>query len=218
MLMSTPLRPRLPQEPAACERPQEAFASAAELIADSAFGSVVFPGFDREHLSVQGTVFTGCRFPDCTLRASQLADVVFRNCDLSNVRFSGCGFHRVEFIECKLMGADLSEGTFFHVLFERCKAEFVNLSEGKMRNVRFSGSALRSASLDHCSFERVEFSSCDLTLAELHRTLLGGVSFADSRIDGIRVSEVISRELKGLKVNRFQASELARMLGVEIEE
>lgn len=216
--MSSLHRPRLPQEPAACERPQEAFASAAELIADTSFGSVVFPGFDREHVSVQGALFSGCRFPGCTLRASQLADVVFRNCDLSNVRFSDCGFHRVEFIECKLVGADLSESTFFHVLFQGCKAELMNLSEGKFRFVRFSDSLLRSASLDRCSFERVEFSACDLTLAELHRTPLRGVSLADSRIDGIRVVEVVSRELKGLKVTRLQASELARMLGIEIEE
>ena len=72
-------------------------------------------------------------------------------------------------------------------------------------------------SFGDCRFERVEFTECDLTLAEFFGTRLRGLSFADSDIRGIRVRELESFELKGLKINSLQAVELARLLGVEIE-
>ena len=54
-------------------------------------------------------------------------------------------------------------------------------------------------------------------LAEFSRTRLKGLSFVDSDIRGIRVGDTGSFELKGLKVSALQASELARLLGLEIE-
>jgi len=69
-----------------------------------------------------------------------------------------------------------------------------------------------------CRFERVEFAQCELAAAEFFGTRLRGVSFADSDIRGIRVREIDSFELKGVKINVLQAAELARLLGVEIEE
>jgi len=53
---------------------------------------------------------------------------------------------------------------------------------------------------------------------EFSRTRLKGLSFVDSDIRGIRVGDTGSFELKGLKVSALQASELARLLGLEIEE
>ena len=49
-------------------------------------------------------------------------------------------------------------------------------------------------------------------------TRLRGLSFADSDIRGIRVGEVDSFEIKGLKINALQAVDLVRLLGVEGEE
>ena len=63
-----------------------------------------------------------------------------------------------------------------------------------------------------------KYARCDLTEAEFRRTQLRGVSFADSDIRGLRVGEVASFELAGLKVNALQAVELARLLGVEIDD
>lgn len=109
-------------------------------------------------------------------------------------------------------------GTWQHVVFERCKMEFANFTLGKFRGVRFAGGTMRSVGFDECRFERVEFSLCDLTMAEFSRTRLKGLSFVDSDIRGIRVGDTGSFELKGLKVSALQASELARLLGLEIEE
>ena len=74
------------------------------------------------------------------------------------------------------------------------------------------------AVFDECRLEKVAFSRCDLTQGEFRGTRLRGLSFADSDIRGIRVGEVDSFELKGLKINALQAVDLVRLLGVEVEE
>ena len=103
-------------------------------------------------------------------------------------------------------------------LFERCKGEFANFAFSRLRTVRFAGCPMHGAAFGDCRFERVEFAQCDLTQAEFFGTRLRGLSFADSDIRGIRVREIGSFELKGLKISPLQAVELARLLGVEIEE
>ena len=199
------------------EQPDAALLQTAEEVSDAVFRSVPVPPLMREHFWVQSSVFAGCIFPAPVLQVSHFTDVTFRNCDLSNADLSGCSFQRVEFVECKLVGANLSEGTWRHVVFERCKMEFANFTLGKFRGVRFAGGTMRSVGFDECRFERVEFSLCDLTMAEFSRTRLKGLSFVDSDIRGIRVGDTGSFELKGLKVSALQASELARLLGLEIE-
>lgn len=191
---------------------------AREELADGFFSGIVFPQIDREHVWVQSCRFSGCAFPACVLRGSHFTDVTFRNCDLSNADLSGCSFQRVEFLDCKLVGANLSEATLQHVAFERCKAEFANFALARLRYVGFSRGIMRGVVFDECRFEKVVFSHCDLTQGEFRRTRLSGLSLADSDIRGIRVGEVESFELKGLKISALQAVDLARMLGVEIEE
>ena len=99
-----------------------------------------------------------------------------------------------------------------------CKGEFVNFSRSRLRSVRFAGAQLRGGFFDGCRFERVVFSQCGLVTADFSGTRLAGISFADSDIRDIRLREVVSPELKGLRVSPEQAVGLARLLGVEIGE
>ena len=95
-----------------------------------------------------------------------------------------------------------------HVAFERCKAEFANFALGRLRFVAHGQGGMRGAVFDECR----------LTQGEFRGTRLRGLSFADSDIRGMRVGEVDSFELKGLKINALQAVDLVRLLGVEVEE
>lgn len=210
-----PVSPRLPHNPVVSE--PESIRREEEIV-DAAFHGADFTLLSREHLPVQGCFFSGCLFAGCEMAHARFSDVAFRNCDFSNADLRGSSFHRVEFIDCKLVGTNLSESIQQHITFDRLKAEYVNFFGSRFRNVRFVVAAMRNAVFDACRFERTEFSRCDLLAAEFHGTRLKGISFADSDIRGIRVSEIISKELAGLKVNRLQAFELARFLGVEIED
>ena len=98
--------------------------------------------------------------------------------------------------------------------------------QGGIRQFRTGALAFRGARagshagavFDECRLEKVAFSRCDLTQGEFRGTRLRGLSFADSDIRGMRVGEVGSFELKGLKINALQAVDLVRLLGVEVEE
>lgn len=209
-----------PQQPAALREPEhpELLLRREEEIDGIACRKTLFAPLDREHLSVKSTVFTGCVFTGCVLRKSHFTDVTFRNCDFSNADLGGCSFHRTEFVDCRLMGAELHDGTFNHILFLRCKAEYVNFSQGRFRNVLFAGSTLRSGVLTACRLERTEIDRCDLSQAEFFRTSLKDISLVGSEITGIRVTAAESKELQGAVVSTIQALELARMLGIRIED
>ena len=148
-------------------------------------------------------------------RGSRFTDVLFRNCDLSVADLQGASFFRVRFEECKI---GFAETTLQHVVFGHCKGEFVNFSRSRLRSVRFAGAQLRGGFFDGCRFERVVFSQCGLVTADFSGTRLAGISFADSDIRCIRLREVVSPEMKGLRVSPEQAVGLARLLGVEIGE
>lgn len=214
MSATTPQRPAMLQQ---TDHPELLFRREEE-IEGIVCRKTLFAPLDREHLTVRSSLFSGCVFAGCSLRKSLFSDVTFRNCDFSNADLRGCGFHRVEFIDCRLTGAEMPECSWNHTLLQRCKAEYANLSQGRMRNVVFSESSLRSGTAASCRFERTEFDRCDLTQAELFRTSLEGISLVGSQIAGIRIEAAESKELRGATVSTVQALELARMLGIRIEE
>ncbi|MDH6358217.1 pentapeptide repeat-containing protein [Parabacteroides sp. PF5-9] len=172
----------------------------------------------RERLIIYGCLFSNCIFTDSHFRKAQLNDVVFKNCDLSNIHLSGSSFTRVEFNGCKLTGTNLSETQLNHVLFRECRGEYINLSGSNQRNVFYQRCNLRGGAFDNCVIHEVGFETCNLVEAEFYQTALKGVDLSDSEIAGIRVSTVVSPELRGVTVNTLQALELANLLGVKIRE
>ena len=208
--------PRLPPESGAPAGPA-VFVPEGEIEGLS-FRGVALPSEDCSRLSVQGCRFSGCRLGGAVFRGSRFTDVLFRNCDLSVADLQGASFFRVRFEECKIAGAGFAETTLQHVVFGHCKGEFVNFSRSRLRSVRFAGAQLRGGFFDGCRLERVVFSQCGLVTADFSGTRLAGISFADSDIRDIRLREVVSPELKGLRVSPEQAVGLARLLGVEIGE
>lgn len=65
------------------------------------------------------------------------------------------------------------------------------------------------------TIKKTVFSEVNFTGADFFKTKLSGIDFSDCEIAGIMVSDSY-KELKGLKINAFQASEIAAMLGVKI--
>ena len=189
-----------------------------ESIFRRAFRSLYFPPFAREHIAVEQCTLSGCLLPGITVRHSQWCDVELRNCDLTGADLSGCGFHRVTFVDCKFSGANFSDTVLRHVRMERCKGEAATFAASRLRHVRFEECILRHASLSDCRMEEGRFVRCDLGEAEFFGTRLRGMSLADSDIRGIRIREIVSPELRGARIDRLQALDLVRLLGVEIED
>ena len=184
-----------------------------EEIADASFRAADVASLDREHLSVQGCLFTGCLFAGSVLARSQFSDVVFRNCDFSNADLLGCSLHRVRFADCKLSGTNYDAPALNHQQIARSTGEYAKFAFSRLRTVRFAGCPMHGAAFGDCRFERVEFAQCDLTQAEFFGTRLRGLSFADSDIRGIRVRVSGAFDLIGVKISPLLAVELARLLG-----
>lgn len=55
----------------------------------------------------------------------------------------------------------------------------------------------------------------DFTSVDFFRTMLRGMDLSDCTIDNIMVSDQYT-ELAGVKVNLFQAAELAKLMGVKV--
>ena len=63
--------------------------------------------------------------------------------------------------------------------------------------------------------KKMGLEGCDLSGAELYGTSLAGLDLRSCGVQGIRVSENCA-ELRGAKMDMFQAAEMARLLGIEI--
>ncbi|MCC8155551.1 MAG: pentapeptide repeat-containing protein, partial [Tannerellaceae bacterium] len=172
-------------------------------------------GYKKDSLS-----FSSCKFEKWTFmarpcRMARFIDIIFKNCDFSLADLGGSSFIRVEFTDCKLSGTNLSEGTFNQVLFNNCHGKYSLFNNDKFTGTSFSSCDLQGVVLDECKLHSIYFDACNLSEAEFYYTPLKGVDFRTSVIDRIRLN---GPELKGAIVNSFQAADLARILGVIIED
>ena len=183
----------------------------------------LFSGMEAAWASADGVELRQCLLRGCELRGASLkrgsfVDVVFERCDLSNARLSEAFFQRVRFVDCKLLGADLDSARLRSAAFTGCVLRMANFSLSKAQDVRFAQCDLTEAALrDLRECKRVEFSACDLRRAELAGTRLAGMDLTTCEIGGNTWGPGLA-EVRGAIVTPLQAMELARALGVRIQE
>ena len=69
--------------------------------------------------------------------------------------------------------------------------------------------------MSEVKYKGIKLNQVNFTHVDFFKTPLKGVDLSDCTIDGILVSDTYA-ELRGAKINMFQAAELARLLGVQI--
>ena len=99
-----------------------------------------------------------------------------------------------------LKQSQLGYGNFSQTLWEFCEAEECSFQDAFLSEVRL---------------KKTRFSKADFTGADFFMTSLKGLDLSDSILEHITVSDSY-RELAGLKVNMFQAAELAKLMGIKI--
>ena len=102
-----------------------------------------------------------------------------------------------------------------HVSLEDCRLDLTNFTRSVWENCSAEECNFAESFFSEVRFRTVRFVKSDFTKADFFRTPLKGIDFSDSIIEGITVSEE-HRELEGMKINMFQAAEIARLLGVKI--
>lgn len=167
-------------------------------IEDAEFECCYFAGIDFKLLKVEKLIIWDC---------------VFDICDLSNFNFNKTSLRRCEFINCKLMGTVFSECFLESILFDKVNGRYININGSKMRNIKvrnsdFSEGRLMENSTKSIEVEEVNFNSCDFI-----KTNLNDIDFSNCNIEGINID---LQSLKGMRVNSYQASCLASILGIKI--
>lgn len=210
--------PRLPESLHTEKTFTEILETTEREISEYSFKNERIVNVASERIMIDSSLLTHCSFIHCNFKRGHFSDIVFQDCDLSNMILTGSAFTRVEFRGCKLTGTNLMDVNLYQVLFTDCRGEYVNLSVSKQRDVFYQNSLLRGAALNDCLFSNVSFSRCNLMEAEFYQTSLKGIDFTDSEITGTRVNQLPFNEWKGATVTTLQAVELAKLLGININD
>lgn len=172
----------------------------------------------EKEIQIEDAEFDCCHFIgiDFKLIKSEkliIWDCIFERCDLSNFFFNKTSLKRCEFINCKLMGTVFDECFLESILFYKVNGRYININGSKIRNIKvknsdFSEGRIMENNTKNIELEEVNFNSCDFI-----KTNLNDVDFSNCNIEGINID---LQSLKGMRVNSYQASCLASILGIKI--
>lgn len=176
-----------------------------------------YHGDDLSGLQVSKVLFSGGMFLGCELDGASFEDTIFEGCDFSNSSLISTGFIRCEFRNCKMIGASFMESLFDEVSIMGSNLSMSSFSRSRWKNVACSCSDLPSTDMSEMQLAQVSFLECNLMNATLFRTSLMGIDLTGSRIDGVVVSDSMD-EVKGSKMDLYQAAEFVRKLGVLLSD
>ena len=169
---------------------------------------------------LRGITFDSCLFDHIDfslieLNNVSLIDCEFRNCDLSNLNFDFTQIRRCLFKECRLVGTSFIEANLRDVRIANSKCQLANLSQSHVNRLLFEDCDCRQIYFNNAETTALQFARCDLKRAEMCQCRLKGTDLSSCEIEGI-VTDAAS--VRGLKVSRWQASELIRIFGIEISD
>ena len=178
---------------------------------------VQLTGADLSGLMLEGVRFLGCRLLECDCSRWETTDVVFQDCDLSGSTFADGIWSRTALEDCRALGSDFSQCGLHHTAFRGCRLSYANFTAQRVKGGLWSGCDLSQAVLSSCVWSAVAFRDCDLTGTRLFHTPPAGLDLTTCHLEGLVLSDG-GEELRGVIVDRWQAGELARRLGIVIRD
>lgn len=182
------------------------------LVSNEEYGREVFNKIECNRCKFENIIFQECFFKNTTFQ-----DIIFESCDFSNGNFEGAYFKRCLFVSCKGIGTYLQKTIFKQVLFKNSNFRYAYFDEANFKEVWFEDVDLSEASLSKCKLEKVNFTQTKLIKNNFFKTPLKGIDFSNNEFVAPTVSEP-PVELRGVIVDRFQAAELAKLMGICIVE
>ncbi len=212
------LPPALPDRLEPAERPEELVDMAKameEPVAGWHFTGMDLSGEDLREMRFQKCVFQSCRFTGCDLSGASFEDVVLRHCDLSGIKADRTYFCRCRLTDVKAAAANFIDCRLVHLELAESSLRGANLTGASIEQAHFAAVDLSDAWFSECRHKGLVLEECTLIRTSFFKTMLKGLDFTTSRMEGITVSNS-GEELRGAIVNVQQAAELARVLGVVI--
>lgn len=172
---------------------------------------------DFGDLNFDTVVFENCTLIGCRLKKADFKHILFKNCQLPGCSFAGSWFNHISFDNCQLVGTDFSQCSINNACFTDCTMAMANFTETKLEQCSITTCDLTDSFFANCRFKKLKLDRNQCVGTEFFKTKLKDIDFTTCILEGIKVSTE-NGELKGAKVNLFQAAELAKMLGIVIEE
>ena len=129
-------------------------------------------------------------------------------------RFFEGGLKNVRFEDCRLIGTVMTDCTLNSVSFSGCGGRYLYLSGCTLKSCRLENCICGGGALISLKLHKTGFSNCDLTGCDFRGTDLSGCDLSDCIIEGCTWTPGL---LKNLTVNLQQATELSRLLGLNIK-
>ena len=172
-------------------------------------------GADIHKVEFMAVTFERCRFVDCDFSGAGFYRTQMEKCDFSNCIFSGSYWKDSKIIEIKGNGSRFDHAVLKKTCFLDTQLNMANFGQSLWEGCTAEMCGFREAFFSEVKLKKTGFSKCDFTKVDFFRTLLKGIDFSDSTIESIMVSDGY-REVSGMKINMFQAVEMAKLLGVKI--
>lgn len=172
-------------------------------------------GLCAEKAEFSRVQFVKCRFTGCDFSRTTLWDVEFQNCDLSNCNFEHSYWKRCRLKSCKAQGTDWKEASFHACGIEDSKLDYANLNRCLMEQVAIRQCTFVSASIAEAKWKKISLQENRFISTDFFKTPLAGVDLSTCEVSQLLLSEDL-RELRGAKIDAFQAAEFVRMMGMVI--
>lgn len=180
------------------------------------FSRLICAETDFSVICFRNCLFHGCRFTACDFSGCTFIDCVFKGCDISNSDFSESYFKACSFISCKAVGTAFKYSFYKNVSFDGGSFELSDFQRSKLQSVAVTDTDFSSALFSSCEIKQTELKNVTLARSVFFGTKLAGLDFTSCNIEGLTVSDT-GAELKGAKVDVWQAAMFAKLLGLIIE-
>ena len=170
---------------------------------------------DAEKAEFSGVRFENCRFHGCDFSRTAWWNVEFQNCDISNCNFESSYWKQSSLRSCKAQGADWKEASFHACVIEDSKLDYVSFNRCLMEQVTLQRCSFVSTAISDARWKKVFLQVKRFHSTDFFKTSMYGVDLSTCELSQLLLSDDL-RELRGAKIDAFQAPEFVRLLGMVI--
>lgn len=170
---------------------------------------------DFFRLEVRASVFSGIAAQNCAFEDASFCDVLFEDCNFSGCNFSDAYFERCVFQNCKAVGTNFNNALLKNVKITDSHFSYAVFDSGALRSFQTENTNFTCASFSRTKWEKPKCVNSLFSQNNFFQADLGGADFSDCTFEAPTVSDP-PKELRGVTVNAFQASELVSLFGIKV--
>lgn len=190
-------------------------AAAEVALSRRSFEGATLEGHSFAQLEIDRSIVRSCSFSSCSFPKATFIETEFVDCDFSNGDFSESYFKKCRFTRCKGVGARFVQCVWHMVELRECQMASAFFDETRMSDVRFLQTNCQDASFAQMKLQRFETRESRFIGCDFFRTKLADVDFSMGEFSEPLVSQP-PEELRGVRVNLFQAAGLVSLMGVQV--